>query len=71
MIKDRMETRTLTEADLLRIISLMQEYGSISYAMERARTFVAAANRDLNLFEDSLPKRALSVVADYMVTRDR
>jgi len=71
MIKDRMETRTLTEADLLRIISLMQEYGSIAYAMERAHTFVAAANRDLDLFEDSLPKRALSVVADYMVTRDR
>ena len=71
MIKDRMETRTLAEADLLRIISLMQEYGSISYAMERARTFVAAANRDLDGFEDSLPKRALSVVADYMVTRDR
>ena len=71
MIKDRMETRTLTEADLLRIISLMQEYGSIAYAMGRAREFVAAANRDLALFEDSSPKRALSVVAEYMVTRDR
>ncbi|HKW85877.1 MAG TPA: polyprenyl synthetase family protein [Nitrospiraceae bacterium] len=71
MIKERMETRTLTGSDLLRIISLMQEYGSIAYAMERARTFVAAANRDLDVFEDSLPKRALSVVADYMVTRDR
>ncbi len=71
MIKDWMETRTLTEADLLRIISLMQEYGSIAYATERAHTFVAAANRNLDLFEDSLPKRALSVVAEYMVTRDR
>lgn len=71
MIKDRMETRTLTEADLLRIITLMQEYGSITYAMERARALVVAANLDLALFEDSSPKRALSVVADYMVTRDR
>lgn len=71
MIKDRMETRTLTEADLLRIIALMQEYGSITYAMERARALVVAANMDLALFEDSSPKRALSVVADYMVTRDR
>jgi octaprenyl-diphosphate synthase len=71
MIKDRMETRTLTEADLLRIISLMQEYGSISYAMERARTFVLAANLALASFVDSSPKRALSIVADYMVNRDR
>jgi len=71
MIKDRMETRTLTEADLHRIISLMQEYGSITYAMERAHELVVAANLDLALFEDSLPKRALAVVADYMVNRDR
>jgi len=71
MIKDRMETRTLTEADLHRIISLMQQYGSITYAMERAHELVVAANLDLALFEDSLPKRALAVVADYMVNRDR
>lgn len=71
MIKDRMETRTLTDADLLWIIALMQEFGSIAYAMARAGEFVAAANTDLALFEDSSPKRALSVVADYMVNRDR
>lgn len=71
MIKDRMETRTLTEPDLLRIIALMQEYGSIAYAMDRARAFVTAAKRDLELFDDCPPRRALSVVADYMVSRDR
>jgi octaprenyl-diphosphate synthase len=71
MIKDRMETRTLTESDLLRIISLMQQYGSISYAMERARGFLVGANLDLASFEDSTPKRALTIVADYMVNRDR
>ncbi len=71
MIKDRMETRTMTETDLLRIVALMQEFGSIAYAMGRAREFVAAANQDLALFEDSSPRRALSVVADYMVNRDR
>jgi octaprenyl-diphosphate synthase len=71
MIKERMETRTLTEEDLFRIIGLMQEYGSISYAIERARTFVLAANLDLASFVESSHKRALSIVADYMVNRDR
>ena len=71
MIKDRMETRTLMDSELLRILSLMHEYGSIAYAMERARELVASAILDLALFEDSTPKRALSVVADYMVNRDR
>jgi octaprenyl-diphosphate synthase len=71
MIMDRMETRTLTEEDLSRLIRLMEEFGSIAHAMGRARTFVAAAQRELSQFEDSTAKRALSVAADYMVTRDR
>jgi octaprenyl-diphosphate synthase len=71
MIKDRMETRTLTETDLAWLIRLMEEYGSIAYALDRAQTYIDAAKRDLDLFEDSTAKRALSVAADYMVTRDR
>jgi octaprenyl-diphosphate synthase len=71
MIIDRMETRTLTEEDLGRLICLMEESGSITYAMDRARSYIAAAQRDLSQFEDSTAKRALSVAADYMVTRDR
>ena len=71
MILDRMETRTLTEEDLGRFIRLMEELGSITYAMDCARSYVAEAQRDLDQFEDSTAKRALSVAADYMVTRDR
>jgi len=71
MITDRMETRTLSTADLERILSLMTDYGSIAYAMDRARTYIAAAKHELDLFEDSTARRALTVAADYMITRDR
>ena len=71
MIIDRMETRTLTEGDLGRLIRLMEEFGSIAHAMDRAQTYVASAQQELSQFEDSTAKRALSVAADYMVTRDR
>ncbi len=71
MIIDRMETRTLTAEDLGRLICLMEEFGSIAHAMDRARTYVASAQQELSQFEDSTAKRALSVAADYMVTRDR
>ena len=54
-----------------RLIQLMGEYGSIAYAMDRAQSYIAAAKQELNTFEDSTAKRALSVAADYMVTRDR
>ncbi len=71
MIKDRMETRTLSPEDLERILGLMQSAGSLAYAMERAKTYVAAAQHELEAFEDSSARRALAVAADYMITRDR
>ena len=71
MIIDRMETRTLTEEDLARIIRLMNGAGSIAYAADRARSYIDEAQRDLSLFEDCTAKRALSMAADYIVTRDQ
>ncbi|KAF4516092.1 hypothetical protein B566_EDAN000330 [Ephemera danica] len=71
MIKDRMETRTLSREDLERILGLMQDAGSLTYAMERAKTYIAAAQHELTIFEDSSVRRALTVAADYMITRDR
>jgi octaprenyl-diphosphate synthase len=71
MIKDRMETRTLTEGDLRRLIDLMDESGSIVYALNHAQAYITAAKRELGQFEESTAKRALLVAADYMVTRDR
>ncbi len=71
MIKDRMETRTLSPEDLERILRLMQDAGSLTYAMERAKTYIAAAQHELDAFEDSSARRALIVAADYMITRDR
>jgi octaprenyl-diphosphate synthase len=71
MIKDRMETRTLSITDLDRILFLMADFGSITYAMDRARAYIAAAKDELDGFDDSTARRALSVAADYMITRDR
>jgi octaprenyl-diphosphate synthase len=71
MITDRMETRTFTDVDLYRIIGLMHDYGSIAYATSRAAEFVVLANLDLAVFDDCSAKRALSIVAEYMIHRDR
>jgi octaprenyl-diphosphate synthase len=49
----------------------MDESGSIVYALNHAQAYIAAAKRELRQFEDGTAKRALSVAADYMVTRDR
>ena len=47
MIKDRMETRTLSTADLERILFLMADFGSITYAMDRASAYIVAAKHEL------------------------
>src|SRR6185436_12601841 len=48
MIIDRMETRVLTEEDLGRFLRLMEDLGSITYAMDRARSYIDEAQRDLD-----------------------
>ena len=68
---DLREYLRIGDEDLQRLIQLMGEYGSIAYTMDRAQSYIAAAKQELNTFEDSTAKRALSVAADYMVTRDR
>ena len=52
------------------IIGLMERYGSIDYAQATARRYVEDAKVYLEAFEDSVHKRALHVLADYMVARD-
>ena len=52
------------------ITALMERYGSIDYALATARRYVEDAKVCLDAFEDSVHKRALHIVADYMVARD-
>lgn len=71
MIRVALETRKIEDSVLLRIIGLMEAYGSVSYAIQRALDFVTAANLDLESFDDCSAKRALAITANYMVNRDR
>ena len=52
------------------ILALMRRYGCIQYAMDVALRYVDRAKDRLAVFHDSPHKKALQVVADYVVTRD-
>lgn len=67
----KIETDAVEEHDLLQITDQMHQYGSLQYTMDRSRQYIDAALLNLNAFDDSTAKRALTVVADYMVNRDR
>lgn len=68
---NKIEAKTLTENDLLKITTMMEQYGSIQYTTTRSHEYIDAALLTLDAFDDSSAKRALTVVADYMVNRDR
>lgn len=69
-ITQQIRMKNLGEEDLSHIISLMHQYSSLTYAMARAQEFVDAASLDLASFDDSTAKRALIIVACYMMNRD-
>ncbi len=65
------ETGTLDAQHLLHLTALMHHHGSLQYTKNRSHEYIHAALVNLETFEDSTAKRALTVVADYMVNRDR
>ncbi len=60
----------ILEENLEMILQLMQDYGSIRYAMERAQDYVERAKCVLNHFPDSIHRQALLTLADYIIARE-
>lgn len=63
-------SNSLGDADLTYVLDRMEEYGSIAYAQSKARAYVGAAKKRLALFQDSLHRQSLFIIADYVVDRD-
>jgi octaprenyl-diphosphate synthase len=50
---------------------LLQEYGTLDYAMARARQFTDRARLELSVFPDSPVKQSLNSLLDYVLDRNR
>ncbi len=51
--------------------NLLQEYGTLEYALERAREFTGAARLELSVFSESPVKARLESLLDYVLERNR
>ena len=60
----------ISDGDLEFILCLMKDFGSIDYALGRARGFIEQAKDQLNTFPDSIDRQALFALAEYVVTRE-
>ena len=70
-IKSKVQTRAIDDKDLSMIIDLMNNHGSLTYAMARAEEYINAASMGLEPFPNGIAKRALEIVSYYMVNRDQ
>jgi len=54
-----------------KVVSFVESYGGITYAEKRAREFSAAAVQNLSAFPDSIARRSLTSLADFVVGRQK
>jgi octaprenyl-diphosphate synthase len=69
-VKNIVNADRISDRDLQEILALMKRYGSIEYSLKKARETVEIAKKNLDCSPPSLHRQALSVVADYVVSRD-
>ncbi len=69
-VKNIVNADGISDRDLQEILTLMKRYGSIEYSLKKARESVEIAKKNLDFSPPALHRQALSVVADYVVSRD-
>ncbi len=68
-IEKVISAKVLKKAGLNIVIALIENYGGINYALDRANEYVTEAKQYLNIFPDSPEKYALRLMADYAIAR--
>ena len=70
-VRAALRRRTLEAAEIEDIRRLVLEHEGVEYARARAHGFAQAAKADLEAFTPSEERETLSLVADFVVDRDR
>lgn len=70
-VRAALRRRSLEAAEIEDIRRLVLEHDGVEYARERAYAFAQAAKTDLEAFAPSEERETLSLVADFVVDRDR
>jgi octaprenyl-diphosphate synthase len=70
-VRAALRRRTLEASEIADIRRLVLEHDGVEYARARAQAFAQAAKADLETFAPSEERETLSLVADFVVDRDR
>ncbi|MFP4369553.1 MAG: polyprenyl synthetase family protein [Candidatus Kapaibacterium sp.] len=69
LIKKMIKSGKLKKKDIKEIISFVEDYGGIEYAIDKSREYSAKAVDSLKLFDDSEAKESLKAFAEFVVMR--
>ena len=69
-LRNILNADTVTEDDLTYTLGLMTKHGAVEEALGVAQSLSNEAKAALVLFPDSVPRRALMALADYVVQRE-
>jgi octaprenyl-diphosphate synthase len=69
-LRNILNADVVSEGDLSYTLGLMKKHGAVEEALGLAQTLSNDAKNALFLFPDSLPRRALMALADYVVQRE-
>ena len=69
-LRNILNADVVSEGDLSYTLGLMKKHGAVEEALGLAQTLSNDAKNALFLFPDSLPRRALMALADYVVRRE-
>src|SRR5262249_59664935 len=70
-VRALLRRRALEPLEIEEIRRLVLKYAGVDYALERAHAYARDAKRDLDVFEPSEERELLTLVADFVVDRDR
>lgn len=63
------EADEISEEELRDVIAIIERHGGIEYTMEKARSFVAGAEKSLEAFDPTIERAALVAVAEFVIER--
>lgn len=70
-VKEILGTERLSENNLSYIQQLMKQYKSIEKSYLEADTLLGKAKKELDVFGDSIEKRSLLTISDYVISRKK
>ncbi len=70
-LKQILSSHTKDQEEIREAIQLLKKYGSVDYAIQKARLLIGEAKHLLRQVKDSEQKTMLLELCDYVISRDR